>query len=261
MLHLFKLLALLSLTTLILALPTGPPPLSTSATLKHQPNHPNSAPPRKSLTVALSTTKLEATKRPPQSKCILICTHAHCDLLCANPHTTTSLPVSTSSANPTITNTTSTSSTASTNINTNITTTVPQPAHLTISSLSSGMDAVILDPRSQTGQMQRCAWTCSAATGVCEEKKCWAAEDVEGAEGAEGTGAEHVDEGETDGQGKGGGGGGGGGGECEVLDTEGAGRVVICFLPSEEGDGKAIDDRQCTLFWRGGMPRLVCRWE
>ncbi|UPX19204.1 uncharacterized protein EKO05_0009473 [Ascochyta rabiei] len=165
MLHLFKLLALLSLTTLILALPTGPPPLSTSATLKHQPNHPNSAPPRKSLTVALSTTKLEATKRPPQSKCILICTHAHCDLLCANPHTTTSLPVSTSSANPTITNTTSTSSTASTNINTNITTTVPQPAHLTISSLSSGMDAVILDPRSQTGQMQRCAWTCSAATG------------------------------------------------------------------------------------------------
>ncbi|KAF9701689.1 hypothetical protein EKO04_000829 [Ascochyta lentis] len=291
MMNIFRLITLISFTTLLTALP-APLPLSSAAITapQYQPDHLNSAPPAGSLaaTTPPSLTKdaLRAPKKPPQ-KCILICTHARCDLLCANPPsrtlTSTSTSPSASTSNDTqpvdtedMLNTPDELTTPSTN------NTLPPPNldhHLSTASpvilttpLPPGKDAIIFGQKTQD---QKCAWYCSAGTSSCGEE-CWAVDDVTGVIGYTDGGADvgndggefvkGAEEGES----------------CEVVDKdkEGVGRLVVCFLPSasienenggggEKGDsvgkGKGmsmsmtLNGMRCTLYWRDRMPHLVCR--
>lgn len=176
--------------------------------------------------------------KPARNKCIAICTHAHCGLLCTNPGF-------------------SATSTANTNINETINAVDPakfpatdlHPGQLSVP-LTPGSHTVILGQKEVDFQTEKCMWVCSSDMLLCGES-CWSADDAQGAAVADG-GILTEDEGMEKMT------------ECQVVGKDEVGRLIVCAVPVADGgnlggERTGMNGMRCMLFWRDRKPYLTCR--
>lgn len=194
--------------------------------------------------------KRGAIKKSPQPKCIIICTHAYCDLLCISPRVASSPFAETNTVN----NNNVTANTANALNTTALLASVNmQPDKIGIP-LAPGTNMVVLGQKEIDGRFKKCVWFCNSATVLCQEK-CWDLNEAESAAVANGG---YIEDKAVEGSVK-----------CDVVEKNDVGRLLVCRPPAaikargddvEDGrEYKVMHKMRCTLFWRGRMPHLVCR--
>jgi hypothetical protein len=176
-----------------------------------------------------------AGAKPAKNHCIVICTHAHCGLLCADPG---------QGGRTDETETATDTDTADLLDLANA-----QPDQLGVP-LEEGMTTVITNIDAEGKLEGNCTWVCSgkvscrlvccdsAAASARSEAQCSLITD--GGALPEGEAVE-------------------GAGKCEIVKKNKVAEIMVCQLPEAAGGDALTAGLQCVIYWFGLMPQLICR--
>jgi hypothetical protein len=194
-----------------------------------------------------------AGAEPFENHCIVICTHAHCGLLCTNPSgpLTGAMDDSETAAD---TGTTDLLDIAS-----------AQPDQLGVP-LVDGMTTVIATLDEDHQLEENCMWICSGKVScirVCcnsiAPAQCSLIKDVGTLPENEAVEGEAVEGKAVEGKAV------EGMGECEIVKKNKVAQIMVCQVPEAAG-GDALtagnldpNGVRCLIFWIGVMPQIVCR--
>jgi len=183
-----------------------------------------------------------AGTKPLKNHCIVICTHAHCALLCTNPGRPPSgtLDEAEAAAN---TDTTDLLDLAN-----------AQPDQISVP-LEDGMTTVITNIDADGKLEGNCTWVCSGKVSCqfhCCDSAAAVAQSAAQCSIIEDHGA--LPEGaSTEGMGK-----------CEIVKKNKFTQIMVCQVPEAAGDALTTGWGQdpmgvhCQIYWIGLMPQLIC---